>query len=111
MHKAGQEIIAGGFHHVVQIDFYHTGEYPEWTWHHADEEFIQALDYELHMQEESTEQNIVHHYKGFPCKYTVQDGELGMGIYVFFKDDEGANTCYEEWGHHRRPRRYHSYGA
>ena len=40
----------------------------------------------------------VCHYKGFECKWVIQDGELqGAGIYVFFKDAVGAELCRQAY--------------
>ncbi len=109
MHLASKNIIATGFRHIVKIDHYHTGDYPDWTWHSAANDFVDTLD--LHESVTSPSYQKIYHYKEFSCKVTIQDGDLpGYGILVFFENEEGAKQCFNEWGHHRRPRRYHSYG-
>lgn len=60
--------------------------------------FIEALDFELCGNNDEPGQSPIVHYKGFECKWTIQDGELqGAGIYVFFKNATGANICEHDF--------------
>ena len=97
MHQAGEEIIAGGYKNVVTISNYHDENKVFQT---PAEDFILALDFELEMQDKTRNWGTspVVHYKGFECKWTIQDGELrGAGIYVFFKNATGANICKHDY--------------
>lgn len=92
MHQAGEDIITEGYKSVVTISNYHDENRVFQT---PSRDFLLALDFEL--QDESTDTSVVH-YKGFECKWTIQDGELpGAGIYVFFENETGANICRHDF--------------
>ncbi len=96
MHPAGNEMIARGYDQVVTISNYIddiTNEYVNIA-----KEFILDLDFEL-IPDGLRHTNAIHHYKGYECMYCIQDGELpGLGIYVFFKTEDGAQMCRGKYG-------------
>ncbi len=96
MHQAGEEIIVEGYKNVVTISNYMDENRVFQT---PAKDFVLALDFELQEADSAPwGQSPVVHYKGFECKWTIQDGELqGAGIYVFFKDATGANTCRHDF--------------
>lgn len=97
MHQAGEEIIAKGYKNVVAISNYMDENKVFQT---PAKDFILALDFELQMEDKTRSWGTspVVHYKGFECKWTIQDGELqGLGIFVFFKNTTGANICKHDY--------------
>lgn len=94
MHQAGKDIIAEGYTNVVIISNYMDENQVFQT---PAKDLILALDFELQENSVSGKHPVVH-YKGFECKWTIQDGELqGAGIYVFFKDATGADACNHDY--------------
>lgn len=97
MHQAGEKIIAEGYENVVTISNYHDENQ---AFQMPAKDFILALDFELQCKDETLNWGTspIVHYKGFECKWTIQDGELqGAGIYVFFKNETGANICEHDF--------------
>lgn len=97
MHQAGEEIIEKGYENVVTISNYMDENNVFQT---PSIFFIESLDFELEIQDKTRNcgTSPVVHYKGFECKWTIQDGELqGAGIYVFFKNATGANICRHDF--------------
>lgn len=94
MHQAGEDIIAEGYKNVVAISNYMDKDKGFQT---PSQDFVLALDFELQVDERWGDAPVVH-YKGFECKWTIQDAELqGAGIYVFFKSETGANICEHDF--------------
>lgn len=97
MHQAGEDIIAEGYKNVVIISNYMDEHKVFQT---PAKDFILALDFEMQGEDETLNWGTspIVHYKGFECRWCIQDGELqGAGIYVFFKNETSANICRHDF--------------
>ena len=110
MHSHGRDIHKFGYKYIVEI---------ENTWQHGRDGIPGSYSYQSEMFKEDLEataydetdtinaikfpelnfKDPIWLWNGYRCVECITDGEArGSGIYVFFRDEAGADNCSKIWG-------------